>query len=85
MTANDLRQELIMMLVVSTGTSRAFWEKLITRIIIDPPNLGKLPNWSVRTTCGHRRAPSIRRPMNDAITELREKWPYVDPFGSSLA
>ena len=37
------------------------------------------------TTCGHRKAPSIRRPMNDAITKLLEEWPYVDPCGSRSA
>jgi hypothetical protein len=39
----------------------------------------------VKTTCGHRKAPSIRRPTNGAIMKLREEWPYVDPCGSRSA
>jgi hypothetical protein len=84
-TADDLRQELITMLVISTGTSRAFWDKLITQIVIDPPSLRKRPNWSVKTTCGHRMAPSIRQPMNAAIAKLRAEWPYIDPVETRAA
>ena len=85
MTADDLRQELIATWAASTGTERARWETIITRIIVDLPNADKLSNWSVETRCGHRKAPFIRHSMNNAIKKLRQAWPYVDPSQSRLA
>ena len=85
MTPDDMREELIAALAASTGTLRAPWDEIITRIAVDPPNLGKLPNWSVKTTCGYRMAPSIRQPMNAAIAKLRAEWPYIDPVETRAA
>jgi hypothetical protein len=79
MRANDMRQELISKLVASTGISRAFWDGIITRIVVDQPDPNNLWNWSVKTRCGHRNAPAIRRPMNEAIQTLRRDFPFVEP------
>lgn len=79
MRANDMRQELISALVASTSKSRAFWDGIITRIVVDQPDPNRLSNWSVKTRCGHRNAPAISRPMNEAIQTLRRDFPFVEP------
>ena len=43
------------MLAASTGTPRAFWDKIITRISVDTSATKKLPNWSVKQHVGIAR------------------------------
>ena len=82
MTANDLRQQLITTLTASTNLPRRFWDEMITRIVAHSPTPNEPSNWSVVTRCGHRKAPTIRQPMNEAIIALRNEHPFVEPNGS---